>query len=215
MALFNEKKEKSRKEEKNKKMEEVGKNILSDVLKNPVALNREMTFYYSHDEHLEKTSQNVKDLSSGMVKRYPVFGGFIRLRNVTAARSNIVLLILIMVLCVFISIITKITSDRGTYKLGGNGIEVSALIYQENTFVVIKKVCKDGAYTGPVDVAISHDITKKSTEMEATGKIFTERIYFMPEASEDFRISVPMKITDIVLLLQNENENLAIQVKAD
>jgi hypothetical protein len=101
--------------------------------------------------------------------------------------------------------------------------------YKGKTFVVIKKTAKKtDAYTGLVNVAISQDVAKAPKNKtgagtsggvlgakRAAGPIFTEKIYFMPEASEDFRISVPVEIENLLLLLQADSESAVARVKAE
>jgi hypothetical protein len=191
-----------------------GKQILSDALKAPPQVNYEVEFRYSHERRLERASKTVQEFNTQGIKRSSILG------SLTATRSHKMLLISIVVLCVAISVITKIINNKDASDIGGNGLAISAMRYEGKTFVVIKKTAKKtGAYTGLVDVAISQDAAKaakdKTGAKRAAGSIFTEKIYFMPEASEDFRISVPVEIENLLLLLQAESESAVARVKAE
>jgi hypothetical protein len=187
--------------------EEIGKNILADVIKNPPIQDRETVFHYSHERRLEKTPRTVRDFNQTKGKRPAVFA------RLTGNRTNATLLIMIFVFCVFLSIINRVVSDKNVYKLEGNSLAVSAMRYEGNTFVVIKKQAeKADAYTGAVDVAVSPE--KRSSSSEES-PIFTSRIYFMPEANEEFRISAPLEIEYALILMQTETERVVIKIKAE
>ncbi|MDR0557132.1 MAG: hypothetical protein LBG43_04595 [Treponema sp.] len=194
--------------------EEIGKNILADVIKNPPIQDRAPVFRYSHERRLEKAPRVIRDFNQNKGKRPAVFARF------TGNRANASLLIMIFALCVFISIISRVVSDKNVYKLEGNAITVSAMRYEGNTFVVVKKQAeKADAYTGAVDVAISPEKRNNSFSGARTPDgeppIFTNRIYFMPEAYEEFRISAPLEIEYALILMQTETERVVIKTKTD
>jgi hypothetical protein len=194
------------KKEKNEALEKRGKNILADVIRDPPRKDRDDVFYFSHERRLEKASQTVKDFNSRKsAKRPGIFAVF------TGNRSHTILLVTIAGLCVFISVIAKLSANQNVYKLDGNSIAVSALRYEGKTFIALKKNAGAGAYTGAVDVAVSPDKKKPPGDPA----VFTERVYFMPEDYEEFRIAVPMEIEYIIILLQSENASAAIRLKAE
>jgi hypothetical protein len=188
-----------------------GKQILSDAIKNPPQTNYEVEFRYSHERRLERASKTVKEFNAEGVKRPSILG------SLTATRSHKMLLVSILVLCVAISVITKVINNRDASNIGGNGLAISAMRYEGKTFVVIKKTAKKtAAYTGLVNVAISQDAAKDKVGAKGVPEtIFTEKVYFMPEATEDFRISVPVEIENLLLLLQAESESAVVRVKAE
>ncbi|MDR1218354.1 MAG: hypothetical protein LBK73_01955 [Treponema sp.] len=187
--------------------EEIGKNILADVIKNPPIQDRETVFRYSHERRLEKAPRTVRNFNQTKGNRPAVFA------RLTGNRTNATLLIMIFVFCVFLSIINRMVSDKNVYKLEGNSLAVSAMRYEGNTFVVIKKQAETAdAYTGAVDVAVSPE--KRSSSSEES-PIFTSRIYFMPEANEEFRISAPLEIEYALILMQTETERVVIKTKTE
>ncbi|MDR2792581.1 MAG: hypothetical protein LBB61_02795 [Treponema sp.] len=192
--------------------EEIGKNILADAIKNPPVADREVVFRYSHERRLEKAPRSVQDFNKSKGKRPAVFA------TLTGSRSNIVLLMTILVFCALVSIITRLISDKNAYKLDGNAVTVSAMRYEGNTFVVIKKQAeKADAYTGAVDIAISSEKRASSSSAESgeTPPIFTSRFYFMPDENEEFRISAPLEIEHVLILMQTETEQVVIKTKAE
>jgi hypothetical protein len=193
--------------------EEIGKNILADAIKNPPIQDRETVFRYSHEHRLEKAPRAVQNFSTGKGKRPFIFA------PLAGNRANVTLLIMIFAFCVFLSIISRVVSDRNVYKLEGNSITVSALRYEGNTFVVVKKQAeKADAYTGAVDIAISPEKRTSSSEANMSDgepPIFTSRFYFMPEAYEEFRVSTPIEIEHALILMQTETERVVIKTKAE
>ncbi|MDR2782374.1 MAG: hypothetical protein LBB48_00775 [Treponema sp.] len=187
--------------------EEIGKNILADVIKNPPIQDRETVFRYSHECRLEKAPHAVQDFNKSKGKHLSVFAPLM------GNRANATLLIMIFVFCVFLSIINRVASDKNAYKLDGNAITVSAMRYEGNTFVVIKKQAKKAdAYTGAVDVAVSPE--ERSSSLEEP-PIFTSRFYFMPEENEEFRISAPQEIEHVLILMRTEAEQVVIRTKVE
>jgi hypothetical protein len=194
--------------------EEIGKTILADVIKNPPIQDREAVFRYSQERRLEKAPRAVRDFNKNKGKRPTVFA------TLTGNKANATLLITIFVFCAFLSIISRALSDKNVYKLEGNSITVSAARYEGNTFVVVKKQAeKADAYTGAVDVAISPEKRNHSpSDAETSGEeppIFTSRLYFMPEAYEEFRISAPLEIEYALILMQTETERVVIKTKTE
>jgi hypothetical protein len=182
---------------------ETGKNILAEALKNPVVSKADATFHYSRNHRLERASRDVEDLNGGTVRKPSVFGIF------RSSRSHGVLFISIIVLCAFITIIARLNGGS-VYKLGGNKLTASAMRYEGSTFIVFKKTFTEGAYTGPVDIAVSPPITEGSS----APAVFTWRVYFTPE-DEDFPFSIPLTTQSLTALLRTETENVGMTIKAE
>jgi hypothetical protein len=193
--------------------EEIGKNILADVIRNPPIQDRETVFRYSHERRLEKASRAVKDFNKGKGKRPAVFAPLM------GNRANVTLLIMILAFCVFLSIINRAAPGKNVYKLEGNAITVSVTRHEGNTFVVVKKQAeKADAYTGAVDIAVSPEKRNASSGVKTSGEeppIFTSRLYFMPEAYEEFRISAPLEIEYALILIQTETGRVVIRTKTE
>lgn len=198
--------EKLEKKEKNDQLEKRGKDILADIIKNPPKKDRDEVFYFSRERRLEKASQTVRDFNSGKsAKRPGIFAVF------TGNRSYAILFITIAGFCAFIAVIAKVSANQSVYKLDGNSITVSAFRYEGKTFVALKKSAGENAYTGAVNIAVSPD--KKKTEGDPA--VFTERVYFMPEEREEFRMVIPMEIEYAIILLQNENASASMRIKSE
>jgi hypothetical protein len=181
---------------------ETGKQILKEVLKEPPVQNRDTVFYYSREGRLNKASQDVKDLNAGVLRRPAVFGIFTRRQGQAAGIGSIVLL------CAMIFLIGKL-SNAGVHKIEGNTLSISAMLYEGNTFVVIKKKPTEKAYTGPVDIVLS--------PQDSTGSdvpVGTYRVYFTPD-EEEFRFSLSMQVPKLLVLLHTENKNLRVKVRAE
>jgi hypothetical protein len=184
---------------------ETGKNILAEALKNPVVSKADATFHYSRNHRLERASRDVKDLNGGIVRRASVFG------ILRSSRSHGVLFVSIIVLCAFIMIIAKLNGGS-VYRLGGNKLTASAMRYEGSTFVVLKKTFAEGAYTGPVDIAVSPSITDSNADTAPA--VFTWRVYFTPE-DEDFPFSIPLTAQSLTVILITETENVGMTIKAE
>ncbi|MDR0784946.1 MAG: hypothetical protein LBE74_03565 [Treponema sp.] len=181
---------------------ETGKNILMEALKSPPVSDRDAVFHYSRTHRLSRASRDVKDLNNGVVRKPSVFGIF------RSSRSHRVLFASIIVLCAFIAVIARMGD---VHKLGGNKLAVSAMRYEGATFLVFKKTFAEGAYTGPVDVAVSPSAAENSSIAPA---VFTWRVYFTPD-DEDFPFSIPLDAQYLTALLRTETESLSMKIKVE
>ncbi|MDR0410941.1 MAG: hypothetical protein LBH75_03075 [Treponema sp.] len=183
---------------------ETGKNILMEALKNPPVSDRDTIFHYSRTQRLKRASRDVKDLNNGVVRKPSVFGIF------RSSKSHGVLFMSIIILCAFITIIAKVSDN--SYKLDGNKLTVSAMRYEGATFLVFKKTFAEGAYTGPVDIAVSPSVTDDSPSVEPA--VFTWRVYFTPD-NEDFPFSIPLEAQYLTALLRTETKSVGMKIKAE
>jgi hypothetical protein len=118
-------------------------------------------------------------------------------------------------MAVIISLVSFFTSSDRGLTLGGNTLTLSALRFQGQTYLVLKKTCQedDRAYTGAVDVAVSIPLSGK--EGEEDPPIDARRIFFSLKPEEEFRFSVPFEAPELLLLVQSETEQKTLRVKAD
>ncbi len=198
--------------------EKIGGDILKDVLKNPPKQDRDTVYYFSHERRVENAPEEVQDFINRKVKTPKVFAPFMTsLRSFTpimpSGKANLVMLGGIAVLFAVIIIINLVINRQTQYTLEGNTISASAIRYEGKTFIVIKKQAETAdAYTGAVEMAVSR---QKPASADAASPIHTSRLYFLPEKNEEFRVSAPEEIENLLIFMRAAEEQVAIQITAD
>jgi hypothetical protein len=99
---------------------------------------------------------------------------------------------------------------------------VSAMGFEDATFVVIKKTIKTKpferdatAYTGMVDLAVSTALSAEEKKAGLTYPIVTQRIFFSLNEEESYRFSVPFAASNLLILMQAEAERITLKVKVE
>lgn len=159
-------------------------------------------FYYSREQRLAKAPPKVRALYKEASKKR--FGFF---RVLTATRPLSMLFASIMLLCALLFIISFFNNfSASRYTLSGNRLAVTALRFQDETIVVMVKTAQDenGAYTGPVDIAVSPAASGGSDP--ADYPVFPQRVFFSLNSPEEYRFSLPFAADKLVMVLQGEGE---------
>jgi hypothetical protein len=158
---------------------------------------RELTFYYSREQRLAKAPQQVRDLYDPAQTKRPTF-----FSSLTDSKPKKLSFISIVALSVTILVLTYINPASNALLLG-NKVDISAMHYQDDVFVVLKKtVKKKNAYTGIIDIttaSVYNDINKTSAKI-----VWTD----LPK--EEFRFRLPFQAEKISIRLQALDKTLTI-----
>ena len=151
----------------------------------------EPVYYYSREHRLQRASQKVRDFNASFGKKPPnVFA------TLTSTRSNTLLLITIMIMCVFIAIMNKITRQLSTYNLAGTVISAQAQRSGNSTYIEISKT--GSAYKGAVSIACAARSKPDAPQIQT--------VFFTADEKETFYLSFPFQDSQILLLLQTDTE---------
>jgi hypothetical protein len=197
---------------------------MSDDDKKPEP-DRDLVFYYNRERRLERASPAVRALNGPepMVK-----GGFIR--SLTATKSNLLLLISILIIMAFIMVYSAILGGdvRGTLRsrkgplitMGGNTLKISAKRdgtgSDAESFIIINKRIppkEDAPYIGEVLVAVSPVLRQAEKLAPADIPVFTGRLFFTLEQEEEYRLALPFTAENYLLLFQVGGERVTARVK--
>jgi hypothetical protein len=173
--------------------------------------DRELVFYYNRERRLERASPAVRALNGPepMMK-----GGFIR--SLTSTKSNLLLLISILLIMAFIMIFSAFHGPRGTLTLGGTTLRISAGTAEGEPFIVINKRIaqkEDAPYTGEVYVAVSPVLRSAEKLNSADIPVFTAEVFFTLEYEEEYRLVLPFTAENYLLLFQVGGERSTARVK--
>jgi hypothetical protein len=168
----------------------------------------EAVFYYSREHRLRRASPAVQALyedapNPGIVK------------NLVGRKSNLFLLVSILMVCVMLALSSRIPGEKGGVKLGGNTVALAIARNDEaklSVFIQKTAASSGDAYAGAVAVVVSPVISK-----EDTGKapeIYTDKFFFTPAEKEDFCFELPFEGEDFLVVLQTEHERNGLRIKA-
>ena len=166
-----------------------------------------LNFYYNRQRRLENAPESVQDL---YIEKKPS-GRFGLLGPLVADKPRRILFFSIIFLCLLIFIITRLGLLETTYILGGNIINVSATNFEGTTILILRKNARDGAYTGPVEIAV----TVAVQDIEEQFPVFYHRIFFTLEREEEYRFAIPFDSPQLLMILQNETDNLYIRINPE
>jgi hypothetical protein len=187
--------------------------------KKPDAENgREPVYYYSRSRRLERASPALRAFNEEQPQTRPSL-----VKSLTASKPQAILFFTIVVFMILGFIISFLYGGDDQLKLGGNTVEVSAMIFEGNTYLALKKTFKnDGeAYTGAVDLGVSPVFSgggKKSAGDEGPAEpedypVWAQRIFFTLKNGEEYRFALPFEAPRLLVLLQAETgEQAAVQV---
>jgi hypothetical protein len=167
----------------------------------------ELVFRYSRDRRLARAPKKVQELYRPSPKKKP--GLF---RSLTATRPLAMLFGSVMVLSAITIVMAVYGGARDSRIMGGNRVSVTAMKYQGSTFMVLNKHRRDktGAYTGPVDMAVS----PVAGEGEGEGlPVFSNRLFFSLKEKEEYRISVPFEAEELLVVLRNESVTVDLRAR--
>jgi hypothetical protein len=132
----------------------------------------------------------------------------------------------ILFLTAFIALISIVTKQTSTIKLGRNTITATARRDDGYTYITFTKTFKNanGVYTGAVDVAAGIVARPKPTtrrslfpeneqRADAEHPIIADRIYFTLEPKEVYEMTLPYEATDLLIFMQTETERTTFRVK--
>jgi len=173
--------------------------------------NAEPIYYYSREHRLSNASNEIRDMNDGKPIRPSLR------KTLFATRGNIVLFISIIIICIAASLIVHPSGKEATVKLGGNSVNVVILNYDGVLILGLEKTSpKSGeAYSGIVDIAVSPVAaeSKKGDDEEAP-PLFSNRIFFTPQETERFQVTLPFSGTNFMILLRTENEMKTLKITA-
>ena len=183
-----------------------GKEDMSPELPSMDSMNRDTVFYYSREHRLSRASESVQQLNEGQTTRANA------LRSLIGVRGNRFMLFAIILAISAYGIAARISSKNTDFKLGGNTLS-AAIVREEGilTLVIAKNATKKpGAYSGPVDMAVS-PVMSKSQEIPP---VFTQRILFSENYSENFSFVLPFDGTNFFIVLRADEEQKSIKLAA-
>jgi hypothetical protein len=171
----------------------------------------ELVFYYSRARRLERASEAVRKLNEpGPERRGRLF------KTSRPSPGGIMVLISIVLVFVFILVFSSTGEGRKGTDLGGNTLAVSALRYSGSTYVAVKKTARnEGAYTGPVELAVSVFRPGGGEDGGELPPITTEQLFFTLEPEEEFRIALPLEAPELLFLARAGEELITLRVKAE
>jgi hypothetical protein len=166
-----------------------------------------MVFYYSREHRLKRASPVVRALyenapNPGVVK------------NLVGRKSNIFLLVSILMVCVMLALSSRIPGEKGV-DLGGNTVALTIARNNRGALsaLIQKTAASSGeAYTGAVGIAVSPVIPK-----EDTGKapeVYAGKVFFTPAEKEDYRLELPFEGENFLVVFQTDNERKSLRIKA-
>jgi hypothetical protein len=165
-----------------------------------------LVFRYSRDHRLARAPQKVRELYRPSPKKKSGF-----FRSLTATRPLAMLFGSIMVLSIITIIMAVYGGAADSRIMEGNRISVTAMKYGGATFMVLDKHRRNtGAYTGPVDMAVSPAAKKGGDEGQP---VFSNRIFFSLKKKEEFRVSVPFEVEELLVVLQNESVTVDLRAR--
>jgi hypothetical protein len=167
----------------------------------------EVVFYYSREHRLNRASPAVKAL-------YDDAPGPGVIKSLAGRRSNLFLLVAILMVCVMFVLASRIPGNEKGVALGGN--TVSSVITRNDKgklSISIQKTgaSSDGAYTGAVAVVVSPMISKQ--DKGKTPEIYTDKFFFTPAEKENYLFELPFEGKDFLVILQTENERKGLRIK--
>jgi hypothetical protein len=168
-----------------------------------------LKFHYNRERRLEKAPQIVKDMYKGDNKP----GRFGFFKSLVSDRPRSMLFFSIVILCAIIFMLSVLGRLDSAYTLDGNTLEISAVIYEDNTIVVLQKNVnknKTDFYTGAVDIAVSPKA--RETEMDDF-PVFYHRLYFSFEEEQVFRFAVPFDEPVLLMVIQTERNSVSLELK--
>jgi hypothetical protein len=165
----------------------------------------ELVFRYSREHRLARAPEKVRELYRPSPKKK--FGLF---RSLTATRPLAMLFGSVMVLSVITVIMAVYGGAADSRLMEGNRVSITAMKYEGSTFMVLnKRRGNTGAYTGPVDMAVTPAAKGDGDEGQP---VFSNRIFFSLKEKEEFRVSVPFEAEELLVVLQNES--LTVDLRA-
>jgi hypothetical protein len=192
------------------------------AVSSPEDLDRELVFYYNRERRLERASPAVQALNGPepMMK-----GGFIR--SLTATRSNLLLLISILIIMAFIMVYSAIMGGGSLRSLkgrqltlGGNSLRITAGMAgtgsaAESFILINKRIApkEDAPYTGDVLLGVSPVFPQAKKPAPADIPVFTARFFFTLEQEEEYRFALPFAAENYLLLFQTGEEQATARVK--
>jgi len=175
-------------------------------------IDRDPVFHYSREHRLSKASQAVQDLNAGKNRQLPL------VQRLFGHRNNIIILVSLVFIIGAYSLVSRFSGGtEGSINLGGNTLAVEMIKEGEIPILgIVKKTPKKGeAYTGAVDIAVSPVMQKsKDTDAKELPPVFTHRIFFTGEDSEEYSISVPFGGTDFYILFRTYDEQKSLKIRA-
>jgi hypothetical protein len=167
----------------------------------------EAVFYYSREHRLKRASSTVRALyedapNPGVVK------------NLVGRKSNLFLLVSILMVCVMLALSSRIPGEKGV-NLGGNTVVLTIARNRGGTLsVFIQKTAASSGegYTGAVDIAVSPVISKQ--DKGKTPEIYTDKVFFTPAEKDDYHFELPLEGEDFLVVLQTENERKGLRINA-
>ena len=168
-----------------------------------------ITYYYSREERLKKAPHLAQGINNS--SNAPKSGLF---RIFTSNKSLGIPFFSIIVICIIIIIVSRLTIAGNTSVLGNNTVSISAASAGNSTYITIKKTVAHGRkqknaepvepYFGEVNIGITLPNDKDS--------VYFERINFDKKAEEVFNILVPFRGKRLLVLMEADTEQTSFNV---
>jgi hypothetical protein len=167
----------------------------------------EAVFYYSREHRLKRASPTVRAL-------YDDAPGPGTVKNLIGKKSNLFLLVSILMVCVMLALSSRIPGEKGV-TLGGNTVALAITRNRGGKLSVFiqKNAASSGeAYTGTVAVAVSPVLSKQ--DKGKPPEIYTDKFLFTPAEKDGYRFELPFEGEDFLVVLQTEHERKGLRIKA-
>jgi hypothetical protein len=167
----------------------------------------ETVFYYSREHRLKRASPAVRAL-------YEDTPGPGVLKGLTGRKSNLFLLVSILIVCVMLTLGSRIPGGEKGVELGGNRVVLTiARNDGGNLSLVMRKTMASSGevYTGAVGIAVSPVISKQ--DKGKPPEIYTDKFFFSSAEEEDYRFELPFGGEDFLVVLQTGNERKGLRIK--
>jgi hypothetical protein len=167
----------------------------------------ELVFYYSRERRLANAPKAVQNLYDEKLNKKPNL-----FRTLTATKPLALLFSSIMLLSAAI-LVLSVFGRLGDHTFGGNNISAEAMKFEGTTLIILTKTFKNEkeAYTGLVDLGVAPSLPKGGEDQEFP--LFTNRIFFSLNPTEEYRFSVPFEADELIFYLQGETESTSFRIK--
>ena len=175
-------------------------------------LNNPPVFYYSRERRLERVSPELRAFNEEGIERRRF------LNRIFVTKKNSVFFIAILLLCVMVGMIFRLTGTDKNIGLGRNNLTV--VITREDGVAImeiVKNLPKKGeAYLGAVDIAVSPVMPKsKEGEVMELPPVFSHRIIFTPAVSESYIISLPFEENEVFVVFRTANDQKSQKLRVE
>jgi len=170
-------------------------------------IDRDIIYHYSREHRLSRASRTVQDIYDGKSNTTSLS------KRLFGTKGNALMLVSILVVFAMLSALSRLNSSGSSVKLGANTLNLSVAREGEALGLIVQKtVPKSGEfYIGAVDISVSPVVTQ-SGEGEMP-PVFGHRVFFNPNDTETFVISLPFDGDGFYVFLSTDDEQKVVRVR--